>query len=138
LRECEQCRIEARETHQHARLHVRDALSPAHHPIRRRASDPPGRLHGLLEGSEEAFQSQATETEMKLASLKGGRDGHLVVVSRDLSRAVDASAVAPTLREALDDWPAAEPRLQEIADSLEAGRIAHTSFDPHKCAAPLP
>jgi fumarylacetoacetate (FAA) hydrolase len=75
---------------------------------------------------------------MKLASLKHGRDGRLVVVSRDLSRSADASAVAKTLREALDDWSAAEPRLQEIADSLEAGRIAHAPFDPKKCAAPLP
>jgi len=75
---------------------------------------------------------------MKLASLKGGRDGRLLVVSRDLTRAVDASAVAATLREALDDWAGAEARLQEMADSLEAGRIAHTPFDPKKCAAPLP
>lgn len=75
---------------------------------------------------------------MKLASLKHGRDGRLVVVSRDLTRCADASAVAPTLRQALDDWKAAEPRLQEIADSLEAGRIAHMPFDPKKCAAPLP
>jgi fumarylacetoacetate (FAA) hydrolase len=75
---------------------------------------------------------------MKLASLKHGRDGRLVVVSRDLSRSADASAVARTLRDALDDWAAAEPRLQEIADSLEAGRIAHAPFDPKACAAPLP
>lgn len=75
---------------------------------------------------------------MKLASLKGGRDGRLVVVSRDLTRSADASAVAPNLREALDDWAAAEPRLQEIANSLEAGRIAHAPFDPKHCAAPLP
>ena len=32
---------------------------------------------------------------MKLASLKEGRDGRLVIVSRDLTRAVDASDVAP-------------------------------------------
>src|SRR3954462_8958738 len=75
---------------------------------------------------------------MKLASLKHGRDGRLVVVSRDLSRSADGSAVAKTLREALDDWAAAEPRLQEIADSLDAGRIAHMPFDPKKCASPLP
>jgi fumarylacetoacetate (FAA) hydrolase len=75
---------------------------------------------------------------MKLASLKHGRDGRLIVVSRDLSRAADASAVAPTLRDALDDWAAAEPRLREIANSLEAGRIAHAPFDPRKCASPLP
>ena len=35
---------------------------------------------------------------MKLASLKHGRDGRLVVVSRDLTRAVPADAVAPTLQ----------------------------------------
>src|SRR5438093_3918917 len=75
---------------------------------------------------------------MKLASLKHGRDGRLIVVSRDLARAADASHVVPTLQAALDDWGAAAPRLQEIADALEAGRIAHLAFDPKKCAAPLP
>jgi fumarylacetoacetate (FAA) hydrolase len=75
---------------------------------------------------------------MKLASLKEGRDGRLVVVSKDLTRCTDASAVAPTLQAALDDWDASAPRLTEIADSLEANRIAHMTFDPAKCAAPLP
>ena len=75
---------------------------------------------------------------MKLASLKHGRDGRLVVVSRDLARATDASAVAATLQAALDDWDAAAPRLTEIADALDAGRIAHMPFDAAKCAAPLP
>jgi fumarylacetoacetate (FAA) hydrolase len=75
---------------------------------------------------------------MRLASLKHGRDGRLVVVSRDLSRCADASAVAPTLLAALDDWAAAEPRLIEISDSLEAGRIVHAPFDQTKCASPLP
>ena len=75
---------------------------------------------------------------MKLASLKHGRDGRLVVVSRDLSRCADASVVAPTLQAALDDWDAAEPRLTELADALEAGGIAHMPFDQAKCAAPLP
>src|SRR5260370_12423809 len=75
---------------------------------------------------------------MKLASLKHGRGGQLLVVSRDLTRAADASHVVPTLQAALDDWDAAAPRLEEIADALEAGRIAHFAFDPKKCAAPLP
>ena len=75
---------------------------------------------------------------MKLGSLKGGRDGRLIVVSRDLQRYADASAVAPTLQAALDDWDQAAPRLTEIADALEAGRIAHLAFDPAKCASPLP
>jgi fumarylacetoacetate (FAA) hydrolase len=75
---------------------------------------------------------------MKLASLKHGRDGALVVVSRDLSRAADASAVAPTLQDALDDWSQAEPRLIELSDALGAGRVAHLPFEPEKCASPLP
>ena len=75
---------------------------------------------------------------MKLASLKDGRDGRLLVVSRDLSRCADAHAVAPTLQAALDDWQAAEPELTALADALEVGRIAHMPFDPAKCASPLP
>jgi fumarylacetoacetate (FAA) hydrolase len=75
---------------------------------------------------------------MKLASLKYGRDGRLVVVSRDLSRYADAAAVAPTLLAALDDWAAAEPRLTELADALEARHIAHMPFDQGQCASPLP
>ena len=75
---------------------------------------------------------------MKLASLKGGRDGRLVVVSRDLTRAADASAVAPTLQAALDDWKIAEPRLIELSEALEANRLKHIPFDPQECASPLP
>ena len=43
---------------------------------------------------------------MKLASLKGGRDGRLVVVSDDLAYYADAAHIAPTLQAALDDWSA--------------------------------
>ncbi|MBV6486970.1 MAG: fumarylacetoacetate hydrolase family protein [Pseudorhodoplanes sp.] len=75
---------------------------------------------------------------MKLASLKGGRDGRLVVVSRDLAHCADASAIALTLQAALDKWDEAAPRLAEIADALEAGRGARTPFDPAQCASPLP
>ncbi|HET9616509.1 MAG TPA: fumarylacetoacetate hydrolase family protein, partial [Pseudolabrys sp.] len=75
---------------------------------------------------------------MKLASLKDGRDGRLVVVSKDLTRCADASAVARTMQAALDNWDAAAPRLVEMAAALEAGRIAHFPFDPAQCAAPLP
>jgi fumarylacetoacetate (FAA) hydrolase len=75
---------------------------------------------------------------MKLASLRHGRDGRLVVVSRDLSRCVDARAVVPTMQAALDEWDTAAPRLAEIAAALEAGRTGGTPFDPAQCAAPLP
>jgi fumarylacetoacetate (FAA) hydrolase len=76
---------------------------------------------------------------MKLASLKHGRDGALAVVSRDLSRAVRADAIAPTLQAALDDWARAAPRLLELSRALEAGSAAGAfTFDPHACASPLP
>jgi fumarylacetoacetate (FAA) hydrolase len=41
---------------------------------------------------------------MKLASLKAGRDGALVVVSRDLKRAAGVGHIAATMQAALDDW----------------------------------
>lgn len=77
---------------------------------------------------------------MKLASLnEGGRDGTLVVVSRDLSRAARVGAIAPTLQRALDDWATLAPRLAAAAAALEAGQLADVfDFDPAACAAPLP
>ena len=48
---------------------------------------------------------------MKLASLNQGRDGVLIVVSRDLTRAVLAPQIAFTLQAALDDWAVARPKL---------------------------
>ncbi|KAF1708927.1 2-keto-4-pentenoate hydratase [Pseudoxanthomonas kalamensis DSM 18571] len=77
---------------------------------------------------------------MKLGSLKqGGRDGTLVVVSRDLSRAVRADGIAPTLQRALEDWDQAAPRLQALSDALNAG-TAEGAFaaDFGAFAAPLP
>jgi fumarylacetoacetate (FAA) hydrolase len=57
---------------------------------------------------------------MKLGSLKeGGRDGTLVVVSKDLSRAVRATGIAPTLQRALEDWSSAAPRLNALYEVLE-------------------
>ena len=74
---------------------------------------------------------------MKLASLKDGRDGRLVVVSRDLCRYLDASAVAATLQAALDDWPQVRPGLEEIAARLESGDGGE-EFAERACASPLP
>ncbi|HEU4516087.1 MAG TPA: fumarylacetoacetate hydrolase family protein [Steroidobacteraceae bacterium] len=75
---------------------------------------------------------------MKLASLKGGRDGRLVVVSRDLTRAVHATGIAPTLQAALDDWKRTKPALESLAASLESGRAGSTEFDVRDALAPLP
>lgn len=77
---------------------------------------------------------------MKLGTLKaGGRDGTLVVVSRDLSHAVVASTVAPTLQVVLDNWDSLSPRLVEIYDRLNDGKAAGAfALDPADLAAPLP
>ena len=77
---------------------------------------------------------------MKLGSLKeGGRDGTLVVVSRDLSRAVRASGIAPTLQAALDDWSNTAPRLNTLAAELDSGRTEGVfALDMKALAAPLP
>ena len=57
---------------------------------------------------------------MKLASLKeGGRDGTLIVVSRDLARAVKATGIAPTLQRALEEWETAAPRLNALSEVLK-------------------
>ena len=73
---------------------------------------------------------------MKLASLRGGRDGRLVVVSRDLRRMLPATPVAPTLQAALDQWETCLPALQALAKRVEAGE--GEPFEESACAAPLP
>ncbi len=77
---------------------------------------------------------------MKLASLKHGRDGRLVVVSRDLSRATTLPPELPqTLQAALDDWQNVEGKLQELYQDLEAGVASGTfDFDASAVDAPLP
>ena len=77
---------------------------------------------------------------MKLGSLKeGGRDGTLIVVSRDLARAVRADGIAPMLQAALDDWSNAAPRLAALSEALNAGRADGAfALDMAALAAPLP
>jgi fumarylacetoacetate (FAA) hydrolase len=75
---------------------------------------------------------------MKLASLKAGRDGRLVVVSDDLHYFTDAALIAPTLQAALDDWDRCEPLLRGLAESLEHGSVPQDRFHEHEAAAPLP
>ncbi|HET9031536.1 MAG TPA: fumarylacetoacetate hydrolase family protein [Dokdonella sp.] len=77
---------------------------------------------------------------MKLASLKeGGRDGTLIVVNRDLSRGVRASAIAATLQVALEDWSNTAPRLNALFEDLQAGKAANAfDLEVDKLASPLP
>ena len=77
---------------------------------------------------------------MKLASLKTSHpDGELIIVSRDLARAVRASTIATTLRAALDEWSHVYPKLQPLYEALNRGEAADSfEFNPHACTAPLP
>ena len=76
---------------------------------------------------------------MKLASLRdGSRDGRLVVVSRDLTRASDARHVAPTLQAALDDWERVAPDLELIARGVETGGQPTERFHEREAHSPLP
>jgi len=77
---------------------------------------------------------------LKLGTLKeGGRDGTLIVVSRDLKKAVRIPDVAGTLQEALDDWDSTSTALQNVAASLEAGPVdGEFAFDPINVSSPLP
>ncbi len=77
---------------------------------------------------------------MKLATLKqGGRDGTLVVVSRDLTLCQPVPALARSLQAALDDWEQIAPGLAEVYDALNHGGTRHAQpFDPARCHSPLP
>jgi len=75
---------------------------------------------------------------MKLASLNHGRDGSLVVVSKDLSRMASAIDIAPTLQAALDSWGLVMPKLRALYESLNSGGVEGEVFDQAACSSPLP
>ncbi len=78
-------------------------------------------------------------TPMKLATIRdGSRDGKLVVVSRDLTRATEAFNIAKNLQQALDDWERRAPRLKDLAEELEHGAVPSFRFHEHECSSPLP
>lgn len=75
---------------------------------------------------------------MKLASLKDGRDGRLVVVSDDLAYCASAGHIVPTLQAALDNWERFEPQLRLLATDLQHEAIPRERFHERGAAAPLP
>jgi fumarylacetoacetate (FAA) hydrolase len=77
---------------------------------------------------------------MKLATLKsGGRDGVLVVVSRDLRRYQRVPKIAATLQFALDNWQLVSQRLRQVyADLNDGTALAPEPFDESACHSPLP
>lgn len=77
---------------------------------------------------------------MKVGSLKtGGRDGTLIVVSPDLTRAVRVPGIAPTLQTALDNWEIVSPELESVYHLLNKGEMADVfPLDFLQLASPLP
>jgi fumarylacetoacetate (FAA) hydrolase len=77
---------------------------------------------------------------MKLATLRDGtRDGRLIVVSRDLSRAVMPTAGARTLLSALETWTAIAPPLRQLYQRLNTGSVGDSfELDASRLMAPLP
>src|SRR5271168_2897515 len=77
---------------------------------------------------------------MKLASERNAfPDGSLVVVSRDLTHRVSASAIAPNLQNAVERWAEVSPALHSLYERLNSGRAENaTAFHAEAMAAPLP
>ena len=75
---------------------------------------------------------------MKLASLKQGRDGQLVVVDNQMKTYVAATQIAPTMQAALDSWEHCEDQLKTLFEQLNSGQITGQPFDAAACASPLP
>ncbi len=77
---------------------------------------------------------------MKLATINNQtRNGQLVVVSRDLSKAVAVSEIATTMQDAIDEWAETEPRLKEVYEQLNAGNVSEAfDFSEAKVMAPIP
>jgi len=75
---------------------------------------------------------------MKLASLKHGRDGRLVVVSKDVTRYSSAEHIAPTLQAALDDWDFCAPALEALYTDVEHQAVPCERFHEHDAHSPLP
>lgn len=75
---------------------------------------------------------------MKLASLKNGRDGKLVLVNKTLTKMVSAEKIAPTMQAALDNWKKVLPKLEQLERDLDGGKVSPLQFDSKRCASPLP
>jgi fumarylacetoacetate (FAA) hydrolase len=76
---------------------------------------------------------------VKLASLRSGRDGALLVVDSRLEWALHVGEIAPTMQAALEDWGRVAPSLAAASAALERG-AAKGAFrlEQSALAAPLP
>lgn len=78
---------------------------------------------------------------MKLGSLKSQKsiDGELIVISTDLKKAVKATDIAPSLREALEKWNQFQPQLEKRSQELNHGQCSSSfDFNQDDCESALP
>jgi len=76
---------------------------------------------------------------MKLASLRSGRDGTLVVVDKALQFAVKVPEIALTMQSALDRWNDCAPLLEKVYANLCNGKAGGSfPFEMGKIHSPLP
>ncbi len=75
---------------------------------------------------------------MKLASLKSGRDGELILVDDAQQRACRVSNIACTLQSALDRWEKVKPELESAYKALCHGDVESFPFNESECHSPLP
>lgn len=76
---------------------------------------------------------------MKLATLNTGRDGTLILVSQDLTRAAPATDIANTLQQAIENWATVAPKLEERYAALNAGTAKEAfTLDMTALHSPLP
>jgi fumarylacetoacetate (FAA) hydrolase len=77
---------------------------------------------------------------MKLASIDNQtRDGQLVVVNKELSKAVTVPEIAQTMQMALDNWSQAESKLKLVYEQLNANEVSNAfDFASVKVMAPIP
>lgn len=77
---------------------------------------------------------------VRLATISNGtRDGQLVIVSRDHTRAVAPVGIAATLQDALERWGRVAPQLATLASALETGSATNVlAFASRSVLAPLP
>jgi len=76
---------------------------------------------------------------MKLASLNdGSKDGQLIVVSKDLTKFISATDIAPTMQNAMDNWDNIFDELNMLSRNLNSGKINSIEFEPKNVLSPLP
>ncbi|QCZ94199.1 fumarylacetoacetate hydrolase family protein [Salinimonas iocasae] len=76
---------------------------------------------------------------MKFATYRNDtRDGQLMMVSRDLSKAYSLNDIAPTMQHALDNWAQVEPDLKKVYEQLNDNQLDAETFNPQRCESPLP